>query len=174
MSFRKRKVSDGGRYADPTSDYGFQQVFSDSQTVLEVLRLFSIPAASVRSIEPAAAAPSIGVRGVILDIVAQLEDGTDVRIEMHRVPYDDLGKRLIFYASRANTNSLAGGTPVTHPRCFTIAFTNFEFIGSGDKGNDHPWLLVSGGQHLVDNSECPQQGDLWSSPVDNKRVHLLR
>lgn len=153
---KKRKTPDLYEecYASPFVNYSFKRIFSDPEIVRDFLKLMSIPAKEVKvvSAEGLDVPPSATGCSVILDFAVELEDGTAARVQIQRACSDHFGTSLVLHGSSVTSSSVPARYPfLALPRCYVIAFVEFEYFLAED-GEDGTWLLMSGGQYLADRS----------------------
>ena len=98
---------------NPRKDIVFKLMFRDQERLLlrlinDILRP-SPPIVSTQVLNPQIDPNEVSEKTIILDILAQHEDGRRTNIEMQTTPPTSLGQRALFYWARAYGESLPSG-----------------------------------------------------------------
>lgn len=139
-----------GLYINPMTDYGFKRIFGDESITIAFLNDLLKPEPKIEKVvflNKEEQAENEDGKGVVYDICCELEDGTEIIIEMQNREQMYFRDRILYYLSRSitpqgykgrieNPNKLnKEGRPVKEPWNFKlkpvygIFFLNFSIDG---------------------------------------------
>ena len=126
----------------PTNDYVFKRIFGQKKNsdILKDLLQAILPNWNIKNVEPKQEVQLetnlITDKVCRLDILATLDDGTRVDIEMQMKNYNDIEARSLFYTTREYHQSLgAGQSYIEIPKSIGIWILNFNVFN--DEGPFH-------------------------------------
>ena len=126
----------------PTNDYVFKRIFGQKKNsdILKDLLQAILPNWNIKNVEPRQEVQLetdfITDKVCRLDILATLDDGTKVDIEMQMRNYNDIEARSLFYTTREYHQSLENGQDyIEIPKSIGIWISNFNVFN--DEGPFH-------------------------------------
>ena len=126
----------------PTNDYVFKRIFGQKKNsdILKDLLQAILPNWNIKNVEPRQEVQLetdfITDKVCRLDILATLDDGTKVDIEMQMRNYNDIEARSLFYTTREYHQSLENGQDyIEIPKSIGIWISNFNVFS--DEGPFH-------------------------------------
>ena len=126
----------------PTNDYIFKRIFGQKKNsdILKDLLQAILPHWNIKNVEPRhevqLETDFITDKVCRLDILATLDDGTKVDIEMQMRNYNDIEARSLFYTTREYHQSLENGQDyIEIPKSIGIWISNFNVFN--DEGPFH-------------------------------------
>ena len=126
----------------PTNDYVFKRIFGQKKNsdILKDLLQAILPNWNIKNVEPRQEVQLetdfITDKVCRLDILATLDDGTKVDIEMQMRNYNDIEARSLFYTTREYHQSLENGQDyIELPKSIGIWISNFNVFN--DEGPFH-------------------------------------
>ena len=126
----------------PTNDYIFKRIFGQKKNsdILKDLLQAILPNWNIKNVEPRQEVQLetdfITDKVCRLDILATLDDGTKVDIEMQMRNYNDIEARSLFYTTREYHQSLENGQDyIEIPKSIGIWISNFNVFN--DEGPFH-------------------------------------
>ena len=126
----------------PTNDYIFKRIFGQKKNsdILKDLLQAILPNWNIKNVEPRQEVQLetdfITDKVCRLDILATLDDGTKVDIEMQMRNYNDIEARSLFYTTREYHQSLENGQDyIEIPKSIGIWISNFNVFS--DEGPFH-------------------------------------
>ena len=126
----------------PTNDYVFKRIFGQKKNsdILKDLLQAILPNWNIKKVEPRQEVQLetdfITDKVCRLDILATLDDGTKVDIEMQMRNYNDIEARSLFYTTREHHQSLENGQDyIEIPKSIGIWISNFNVFS--DEGPFH-------------------------------------
>ena len=126
----------------PTNDYVFKRIFGQKKNsdILKDLLQAILPNWNIKNVEPRQEVQLetdfITDKVCRLDILATLDDGTKVDVEMQMRNYNDIEARSLFYTTREYHQSLENGQDyIEIPKSIGIWISNFNVFN--DEGPFH-------------------------------------
>ena len=126
----------------PTNDYVFKRIFGQKKNsdILKDLLQAILPNWNIKNVEPRQEVQLetdfITDKVCRLDILATLDDGTKVDVEMQMRNYNDIEARSLFYTTREYHRSLENGQDyIELPKSIGIWISNFNVFS--DEGPFH-------------------------------------
>ncbi len=126
----------------PTNDYVFKRIFGQKKNsdILKDLLQAILPNWNIKNVEPRQEVQLetdfITDKVCRLDILATLDDGTKVDVEMQMRNYNDIEARSLFYTTREYHQSLENGQDyIELPKSIGIWISNFNVFN--DEGPFH-------------------------------------
>ena len=126
----------------PTNDYVFKRIFGQKKNsdILKDLLQAILPNWNIKNVEPRQEVQLetdfITDKVCRLDILATLDDGTKVDVEMQMRNYNDIEARSLFYTTREYHQSLENGQDyIEIPKSIGIWISNFNVFS--DEGPFH-------------------------------------
>ena len=107
------------RFLPPTLDVVFKILFASPEakdcliSLLTAVLHPAVPITDVEVLNPEIAKEAIGDKGVVLDLLARLADGTEVDVEMQVDRRAGFRKRLLCYWAKSFVRQLGRGQPYT-------------------------------------------------------------
>lgn len=106
MAANDSYIQEPGLYINPMTDYGFKRIFGDESVTTAFLNDLLKPEPMIRTViflNKEEQAESEDGKGVVYDIRCELEDGSDIIIEMQNREQTYFRDRIVYYLSRAIT-----------------------------------------------------------------------
>jgi len=120
-------------YLDPKNDLVFHLLFARPESKRCLIALLSsvlrppVPIADLEVLNPDIPAEQLGKKGIVLDILVRLADGTLADVEMQVRRRTGFPKRILFYWARAFTSQLDRGEEYRELRpASVVVFTEFQ------------------------------------------------
>jgi len=104
---------------DPTLDIVFKMLFGSQAGREALIDLLTAvlrpprPITDVRVLNPEVGREQVGDKGIVLDLLVELSDGTRIDVEMQVARRAGLRRRAIYYWSRLYSGQLERGQPYT-------------------------------------------------------------
>jgi predicted transposase/invertase (TIGR01784 family) len=121
------------RYLDPTLDVVFKLLLGSPETedcLIALLTAILKPASPITEVEvlnPGVHKENVDDKGIVLDLLVRLDDGTVTDLEMQVRKHPGFRQRALYYLARAYTSQLVRGQDYTRLRpAVLIAFLCYE------------------------------------------------
>lgn len=144
---KRRKVSG----FQLTSDVFFSKAMEDLKACQEVIQILTRQKLEVKAVKTQYSIRNLENRSVVLDVLAEDQDGRLVKVEMHPREDEDHVRRVRYHLSSIDMSVLEKGTEFGEiPDTYLIYITEKDFIGTGMGINEVDRVIRQDG-HILDN-----------------------
>lgn len=134
-----------------TSDVFFSKVMEDTDACQELIRILTKKNLIVKSVKTQYSIRNMENHSIVLDVLAEDQEGRIVNIEIHPQEDEDHVRRVRYYLSSIDMSYLEKGASYQEvPEVYLVYITEKDFVGEG-RGIYQVNRTVSGCQKLLDN-----------------------
>lgn len=157
-----------------TSDIFFGKVMEDKAACQELIRILTKEKLTVKEVKTQYSIRNVENHSVVLDVLAEDENGKVINVEIHPQEDEDHVKRVRYYLGSIDMSFLEKGCPFENlPEVYLIYITEKDFIGK-DLAIYHVDRILRDCEELLDNGVHEIYVNLQADAKEPAQQELLR